>query len=45
MANVLTIIVFGILYYYSKKVESCRKQDMYNHLNQQSRDEMEKWRK
>lgn len=39
------IIVFGIPYLISKKNESYNRTNMYNNLNKQSRDEMEKWRK
>lgn len=39
------IIVFGIPYYFNKKEESRKRQDMYNNLNKKSIDEMEKWRR
>lgn len=39
------IIVFGIPYLISKKNESYNRTNMYNNLNKQSRDEMEKWKR
>lgn len=39
------IIVFWIPYLISKKNESYNRTNMYNNLNKQSRDEMEKWRR
>lgn len=38
-------IVFGIPYYFSKKDEARKREEMYRKLNKQSHDEMEKWRK
>lgn len=44
-AIIAFLIVFGIPYIISKKEEAKKREDMYNNLNNQSKDEMEKWRK
>lgn len=48
MSTIISIIILIIAiaaYRDEKKKESQKRRDMYNNLNKQSRDEIEKWRR